>query len=125
MPAFIVTANVITCGVFVADTEAAARDVAAQDAGYRSEADMVAQLEQPSELVATPIGEDFVDVDSELRTTNKDPADWARASGVTVVLDEDAAQVGASCWWATTLPPAVARERYVESGGTASAVYAA
>jgi hypothetical protein len=50
-----VTANSIVCGVFIAETAQEARDQAAQDAGYKSEADMVAQLEQPSELVAVEV----------------------------------------------------------------------
>jgi hypothetical protein len=50
-----VSANDTICGVFTADSEQAARDLAAQDAGYKSEADMVAQLEQPSELVAADV----------------------------------------------------------------------
>ena len=57
MPVFLVSANVITMGVFIADTEQAARDQAAVMAGYRSEADMVAQLEQPSELVAKSVSD--------------------------------------------------------------------
>ena len=50
-----VTANSITCGVFDASTEQEARDLVAQFAGYKSEADMVARLEQPSELIATEV----------------------------------------------------------------------
>lgn len=50
---FRVSANGATFGVFEAETEQRARDACAMDAGYKSEADMCAQLEQPSALVAT------------------------------------------------------------------------
>lgn len=38
-------------GYYEADDEQGARDAFAMDAGYQSEADMVEQLEQPSEIV--------------------------------------------------------------------------
>ncbi len=47
-----VSANGHEFGIYEAATEQEARDLCAQDAGYKSEADMEAQLEQPSELVA-------------------------------------------------------------------------
>lgn len=47
-----VSANGITFGTYAAACEQDARDLCAQDAGYASEAAMVASLEQPSELVA-------------------------------------------------------------------------
>jgi hypothetical protein len=49
---FQVSANGTVFGTYDAATEQEARDLCAQDAGYKSEADMEAQLEQPSELVA-------------------------------------------------------------------------
>ena len=49
---FQVEANGTIFGVYVADDEQAARDACAVDAGYRDEADMVDQLNQPSDLVA-------------------------------------------------------------------------
>jgi hypothetical protein len=52
MAIFRVTANGIYLGTYAADSAQEARDLCAQDAGYRDEADMVAQLEQPSELEA-------------------------------------------------------------------------
>lgn len=52
MSKFQVSANGQVFGTYEAATEQEARDLCAQDAGYKSEADMVAQLEQPSELVA-------------------------------------------------------------------------
>lgn len=52
MTKFIVSANGAEFGIYEADDEQAARDLCAQDAGYKSEADMVSQLEQPSDLVA-------------------------------------------------------------------------
>lgn len=47
-----VSANDCDFGVIEADTEQEARDKAAQMAGYKSEADMVEMLNQPSEIVA-------------------------------------------------------------------------
>jgi len=52
MTKYEVSANGQVFGTYEADSEQAARDLCAQDAGYKDEADMVAQLEQPSELVA-------------------------------------------------------------------------
>jgi hypothetical protein len=52
---FEVSANGTLFGTYEASTEQEARDLCAQDAGYKSEADMVAQLEQPSELVAVEV----------------------------------------------------------------------
>lgn len=49
---FEVSANGSTFGVYEADSEQGARDACAVDAGYKSEADMVERLGQPSELVA-------------------------------------------------------------------------
>jgi hypothetical protein len=50
---FQVEANGTVFGIYEADDEQAARDACAVDAGYKSEDDMVRQLGQPSELVAT------------------------------------------------------------------------
>jgi len=52
MTKYIVAANDLEFGTYEADTEQEARDLCAQDAGYKSEADMEDQLGQPSELVA-------------------------------------------------------------------------
>lgn len=52
MAKFNVSANGTTFGTYEGDTEQAARDACAVDAGYKSEADMVEQLESPSELQA-------------------------------------------------------------------------
>ena len=52
MTKYQVSANGQVFGTYEADSEQAARDLCAQDAGYKDEADMVAQLERPSELVA-------------------------------------------------------------------------
>lgn len=49
---FEVSANGTVFGVYSATNEQEARDLCAQDAGYKSEADMMAQLDQPSDLVA-------------------------------------------------------------------------
>jgi hypothetical protein len=46
-----VYANACDFGIIEAATDQDARDMAAQMAGYRSEADMVARLESPSEMV--------------------------------------------------------------------------
>ncbi len=56
MSQYQVSANGHVFGTFEAESEQQARDLCAQEAGYKSEADMVAQLEQPSELVAEIIG---------------------------------------------------------------------
>lgn len=48
-----VEANGTVFGEYEASSEQEARDLCAQDAGYKSEAEMVERLNQPSELVAT------------------------------------------------------------------------
>lgn len=53
MTKYIVAANGTQFGTYEADSEQGARDLCAQDAGYKSEADMAEQLGQASELVAT------------------------------------------------------------------------
>jgi hypothetical protein len=55
MTTFNVTANACEFGLIEAATAQEARDLAAQMAGYKSEADMQAQLEQPSEIVAEEV----------------------------------------------------------------------
>ena len=55
MKKYQVEANACDFGIIEASDEQDAKDQAAQMAGYKSEADMVAQLEQPSEIVATEI----------------------------------------------------------------------
>lgn len=52
---FEVSANGTVFGVYEADDEQGARDACAQDAGYKSEADMVARLERKSELEAVAV----------------------------------------------------------------------
>ena len=52
---FNVYANAAEFGIIEANSEQEARDKAAQMAGYKSEADMVTQLEQPSEIVAEEV----------------------------------------------------------------------
>ena len=47
-----VSANGQAFGIYEADSEQAARDLCAQDAGYESEADMEEKLEQESDLQA-------------------------------------------------------------------------
>jgi hypothetical protein len=42
-------------GIYLAGDEQGARDACAQGAGYDSEADMIAQIDQPSELVARDV----------------------------------------------------------------------
>ena len=53
MNTYQVSANGTIFGEYEAATAQSARDLCAQDAGYKSEADMIDQLEQPSELIAT------------------------------------------------------------------------
>lgn len=52
MSRYQVYANDAVFGIFEAASEQEARDLCAVDAGYKSEADMVDQLERPSELIA-------------------------------------------------------------------------
>jgi len=52
MSKYQVSANGAVFGTYEAATEQEARDLCAQDAGYKDEADMVYQIERPSELVA-------------------------------------------------------------------------
>ena len=58
MKKYEVSANGQIFGTYEADSEQAARDLCAQDAGYKSEDDMVKQLEQSSELVAVAVEDD-------------------------------------------------------------------
>lgn len=50
MTTYLVSANNIDLGVYDADSEQEARDLAAQDVGYKSEVGMVEQLEQLGRL---------------------------------------------------------------------------
>jgi len=59
MALFSVQANGQTCGIYQAVNRQSALDACARDAGYQSEADMVAQLEQPSNLTATRVAQTF------------------------------------------------------------------
>jgi hypothetical protein len=52
---FEVSANDTILGTWEAESEQQARDLCAQDAGCASEAEMVAQLEHPSEWVARKV----------------------------------------------------------------------
>lgn len=52
MPKYKVSASGREFGTYEGDSEQGARDLCAQDAGYKDEADMVAQLQRPSSLVA-------------------------------------------------------------------------
>lgn len=52
MTKYIVSANGTEFGIYEANSEQEARDMCAKDAGYMSEADMVEQLGQDSDLVA-------------------------------------------------------------------------
>jgi hypothetical protein len=55
MTTYTVHANGVIMGTYDnCKSEQAARDALARDVGYESEADMVAQIEQPSELIAEP-----------------------------------------------------------------------
>jgi len=45
-------------GPYEAQSEQEARDLCAQEAGYKSEADMVAQIEAPSWLVAILVADE-------------------------------------------------------------------
>lgn len=55
MSKYEVSANGTVFGIYEADSEQAARDLCAQDAGYESEEEMGKRLEQPSELEAVVI----------------------------------------------------------------------
>jgi hypothetical protein len=57
MSKYQVSANGTEFGIYEATDEQGARDACAQDAGYKSEADMVAKLEQPGELIAELVEE--------------------------------------------------------------------
>jgi hypothetical protein len=50
---YLVSANCVDFGHYLASSEQEARDLCAIDAGYKSEANMIAMIEQPSELIAT------------------------------------------------------------------------
>lgn len=53
MKTFNVYANACEFGLIEAETAQDARDIAAQMAGYKSEADMITRLDQPSKIIAS------------------------------------------------------------------------
>jgi len=53
--AFLVHADGHDFGIYLAHDEQGARDACAFDAGYADEAEMVARLEQPSNLIAQSV----------------------------------------------------------------------
>lgn len=55
MSKYEVSANGTVFGIYEADSEQAARDLCAQDAGYESEEEMEKRLSQPSELEAVEV----------------------------------------------------------------------
>ena len=55
MAQFQVSSNGTEFGIYEADTEQAARDACAVDAGYKREDQMVETLESPSELLAVEV----------------------------------------------------------------------
>jgi len=55
MSKYEVSANGTVFGTYEANSEQAARDLCAHDAGYESEAEMVSRLEQPSEIEAVEV----------------------------------------------------------------------
>ena len=55
MTKYNVYANAAEFGIIEANSDQEARDIAAQMAGYESEADMEKQLEQDSEIVAEEV----------------------------------------------------------------------
>ena len=55
MKTYVVTANGYNLGVYSDDSKQAARDACARDAGDKNEADLVAQLERTSNLIATEL----------------------------------------------------------------------
>jgi hypothetical protein len=67
----------------------------------------------------------FFPLDVVLRCPDgPDPQEVAERTGLTIIVDEDAATVGADCWQATLLAPDAAARAYAESGGTVSRIYA-
>lgn len=52
---FQVSANGAVFGTYEAATKQEACDMCAQDAGYKDEADMVARLDRPSDLIAEEV----------------------------------------------------------------------
>ena len=54
MSKFEVSANSTVFGIYEGEDAQGARDACAQDAGYKSEADMEENLGHPSELIAVP-----------------------------------------------------------------------
>lgn len=54
---FEVSANGHSFGIFEAATEQEAIDLCCIDAGYQSEAEMIASLERPSDLIANEVTE--------------------------------------------------------------------
>jgi hypothetical protein len=63
---------------------------------------------------------EFHDLDLELRTTDDiDPQTIADDRNLLIICDDDAAQVGAPCWWAASPSVDVLRQ-YKADGGTVS-----
>lgn len=76
---FLVEANGTIFGVYKARSEQGARDVCAVDAGYKSEADMTAQMESPSELMASDVTHlvaQMPEIDESMTAVSRD--DWLR-----------------------------------------------
>jgi hypothetical protein len=71
--------------------------------------------------------ETFFPLDIFLRNADPNtpsPQEVADATGLTIIVDEDAARFGADCWIATLMEPTAAANAYRESGGTVSSTYA-
>ena len=73
------------------------------------------------QTLATVSHVSWTGLDAELRGTDTDPQDVANARGMVIVRDDDAATVGAECWYGIAAADvAAALADYRESGGTVS-----
>jgi hypothetical protein len=67
-------------GIYLAVDEQGARDACAQGAGYDSEADMIAQIDQPSELVARDVTDILLNIPGHAQQFNYGWI-WCRRGG--------------------------------------------
>ena len=103
MATYQIHANDIVFGLYTGDTMQEARDMCAVDAGYRSEADLIAQLGRVSQLIAIDVStfneavncaslfESGMKYQAKLRAENQSirvEQDWENESTVYVFADK-------------------------------------
>lgn len=96
MTKYIVSANGTEFGTYDANSEQEARDLCAQDAGYKSEADMIERLGRASELQAALVNFEYIGADDftgiayafSLRDVELEEIEGAPAIRATIVTEQ-------------------------------------